>query len=263
MMRKSPSINNKNNEKQSEKLYAGTAICALVVIFEVLIRCKILPNRVLPAPSEILSTFIVSFPKMMPYASYTLGMSLLGFALSFVFGCAIAIVMDRYRMVDKTLSPILTISQSIPTIAIAPVYVLCFGYGLTPKLLVIISTCFFPIAINFLDGLKSADKDMLRMVKSMGAGNIKSFFMVKLPASLEGLFSGVRIAATYCIMGSVVAEWLGGDKGIGVYMIRVKRSYSYDKMFAAILLVVILSIALTYAVSFVKKNIITWKDTEK
>lgn len=234
-------------------------ILLILIAFEMLVDFGIISNRVLPPPTTIVKTLIHELPLMSAYILYTLRLALTGFLIAFLLALVLAIVMDNVPLVEKAIYPILLITQTIPTIALAPILVLWFGYGEAPKLILIVSVCFFPIAINLLDGLKSADKDLLKMLKSMGAGKLKRFWLAKLPSSMGGMFSGLKIAATYCIMGSVVAEWLGGAKGIGVYMIRVKKSYSYDKMFASIIVVIVLSLLLTQLMVMLRKIIIKWE----
>ena len=129
------------------------------------------------------------------------------------------------------------ITQTIPTIAIAPILVLWMGFGMAPKITLVVITTFFPITIGLLDGYKSVDPDAIRLMKAMGASRAQIFRHVKFPGALPQFFSGLKISASYAVVGAVVSEWLGGFNGLGVYMTRVKKAYSFDKMFAVIIFI--------------------------
>ena len=259
LKRKSGNIGKNKEKKRLAWLAPLCTIAALAVVWEVVARAGVIHVAFLPAPGKILLTTLRILPSVFPEIGYTLGITSAGFGLALCLGFAAALVMDMSKAVERSLHPLLVISQTIPTIALAPLFVLWFGYGILPKLLVIMSVCFFPIALNLLGGLQSAPPGMLGLLKSMGASRMKRFAMVKLPSALPQFFSGLKIAATYSIMGGVIAEWLGGNRGIGVYMIRVKRSYSYDKMFAAILIVVLLSLAVVALVDVVRRLCVRWE----
>jgi len=153
----------------------------------------------------------------------------------------------------------LIITQTIPTVAIAPLLVLWLGYGILPKISLIIITSFFPITIGLLDGFKSADPDALNLLKAMGATRMQRFVHIKLPSSISNFFSGLRISVSYSIIGAVVAEWLGGFSGLGVYMTRVRKSYSFDKMFAVIFFISIISLLLMMGVSLLQRAVMPWE----
>lgn len=166
--------------------------------------------------------------------------------------------MDRFRFVRDSVYPLLILTQTIPTVAIAPLLVLWLGYGILPKVVLIVITCFFPMTIGLLSGFASADGDLINLMRAMGATKGQIFRYVKLPSSAEQFFSGLRISASYSVVGAVIAEWLGGFEGLGVYMMRVKKSYSFDKMFAVILLISIISLLLIKAVDLIKKRSMPW-----
>lgn len=129
-----------------------------------------------------------------------------------------------------------------------------------PKVLLIFSTCFFPLTISILTGFKNIDEDMLKLMKSMDSSYIKTLFIVKIPLSMKNFFSGLKISATYAIVGAVVSEWLGGENGIGVYMTRVKKAYAFDKMFASIIIISLLSLLLVWFIKILENKIIYWKE---
>lgn len=136
------------------------------------------------------------------------------------------------------------------------------GYGMAPKVALVVIVTFFPITVGLLDGLKSADPDAIELLEAMNATDWQIFRHIKLPSSIPYFFAGLRIAVSYSVVGAVISEWLGGFEGLGVYMIRVKKSYSFDKMFAVILLVSCISLLLMKLVSVLKKACMPWAKEE-
>jgi ABC-type nitrate/sulfonate/bicarbonate transport system permease component len=166
--------------------------------------------------------------------------------------------MDSNRLLKQSLSPLLLLTQTMPTVAIAPLLILWLGYGSAPKITLVFLVCFFPMTVGLLGAFARADGDAIRLLLSMGATRRQIYRFIKLPQALPAFFSGLKIAGSYSIIGAVISEWLGGDAGLGVYMIRVRRSYSFDKMFAAILLTSALSIALVKIIELIEKRVVRW-----
>lgn len=184
----------------------------------------------------------------------------LGLGIGIMLGFLMAVIMDRFEFAYKAIYPVLIITQTVPTVAIAPLLVLWLGYGMLPKVTLIVVTSFFPITVGLLDGFKSADKDGLNLLRTMGATPFQNFMHVKLPSSIGYFFAGLRISVSYSVIGAVVAEWLGGFDGLGVYMTRVRKSYSFDKMFAVIFFISIISLILMYAVKRLQKICMPWEN---
>jgi ABC-type nitrate/sulfonate/bicarbonate transport system permease component len=134
-----------------------------------------------------------------------------------------------------------------------------FGFGVLPKVMVVILVCFFPIVVSLLEGLGSLDNDLLNLMKSMKANRWQIFYLAKFPASLGSFFSGLKIAATYSIIGAVIGEWMGGKAGLGVYMTRVRQSFALDKVFASILVIIILSMILFKIIELIQLFAMPWK----
>lgn len=166
---------------------------------------------------------------------------------------------DHFQGFYKAFYPIMVITQTIPTIAIAPLLVLWMGYEMAPKVTLIVIVTFFPIAIGLLEGFQSADKDTVNLLKAMGANRLQIFLHVKFPSSLGRFFASLRISVSYCVVGAVISEWLGGYNGLGVYMTRVRKSYAFDKMFAVIFLISAISLLLMWLVSILQKKCMPWE----
>ena len=217
----------------------------------------------LPSPVDVVKVFLEDFPNLMSHAwvsvEEALAGLLIGTALAFVLACG----MDRFLNLEKTVLPLLVASQTIPTIAIAPLLVLWMGFGVEPKIALVVITTFFPIAVGLLDGFKSADADAIALLRSMGATRRQIFLHVKFAAALPYFFSGLRISASYAVVAAVISEWLGGFEGLGVYMTRVRKAYAFDKMFAVIFLVVIVSLVLMRLVTLLRTVSMPWIRKER
>jgi ABC-type nitrate/sulfonate/bicarbonate transport system permease component len=248
----------KSTKEISNKLIPLLFALFLVLIWEAVVRAGLVPRFILPPPSDVLKAFVMTMPDMIDHILVTLREALTGFAVAIILSLLLAMAMDRFPAVKKALYPLLIVSQTIPIIILAPLFILWFGFGILPKIIVAVLVCFFPIIISLLEGLSSVDVDMINLLKSMGASKSQIFKIVKLPASMVGLFSGLRIAATYSIMGAVIGEWLGGDSGIGFYIVRVKHSFAVDKVFAATLVVIILSMLLFKVITIIQNLSMPW-----
>lgn len=237
-------------------------ISLILIIWQLLSLTGIVPKFMLPSPIDVVNAFINDFSLLMSHAKTTLGEAFLGLSFGILLGFVVAIIMDRYELAYKSIYPVLVITQTVPTVAIAPLLVLWMGYGILPKITLIIITSFFPITIGLLDGFRSTDVDALNLMKAMGANNIQRFIHIKLPSSMSHFFAGLRISVSYSVIGAVVAEWLGGFSGLGVYMTRVRKSYSFDKMFAVIFFISIISLLLMMGVTLIQKYTMPWAKTE-
>lgn len=239
-------------------MYSYLAILGILILWHLLSIFEIVPAYMLPSPLDVIRAFISDFPLLIYHAKTTLLEAFFGLSIGILLGFIAAIIMDRFHAIYKAFYPILIITQTIPTVAIAPLLVLWLGYGLAPKITLIVIVTFFPIAIGLLDGFKSADFDSINLLKAMDASEGQIFKHIKLPSSLSYFFAGLRISVSYSVVGAVIAEWLGGFNGLGVYMIRVKKSYSFDKMFAVILFISLISLMLMKGVTVVQRIIMPW-----
>lgn len=240
-------------------LPALTLIFLIAIFIELFVRIGKIKGFILPAPSSVLESLWVNFDEMAPHMWETFWVCGIGLVCSIIVAVGVAFLMDGIKLIKKTIYPLLIASQTIPIMVITPIIILLLGYGLAPRFLVVVLVCFFPVCISLYDGLQSVDPDMIMLMNSMGANKKEILKHVKFPASMPSLFSGIRISATYCIMATVIAEWQGSNTGLGIYMIRVKRSYDYDRMFAAIILIVLLSLFFFFVAQYAEKKAIRWK----
>ncbi len=233
-------------------------IGALLVFWQAMSSLGIVPSYMLPSPIDVVRAFFEDFSLLMAHSRVTLTEAFIGLFTSVILSIVVAYTMDRFELIQRSVYPLLIITQTVPTVAIAPLLVLWFGYGMLPKIILIVVTCFFPITIGLLNGFASADRDVINLLKSMGASKNQIYRHVKFPSSLGHFFAGLRISSTYAIIGAVISEWLGGYDGLGVYMTRVKKSYNFDKMFAVIFLVSAISLLLMKTVDILHKKSMPW-----
>lgn len=252
----------KRSENIESRLIPALFLLFLMFIWQYISDMKLVEKYILPSPKDIL-TALFTMPDILTHLTATLQEAVVGFAIAIIFAVVLAVVMDRIPVIKKAIYPLVLISQTIPIIALAPLFVIWFGFGMLPKIIVVILVCFFPVLISLLEGLNSTDKDIINLLKSMGASPIQIFKYAKFPSALVSFFAGLRIAATYSIMGAVIGEWLGGESGLGVYMIRFKHSYALDKVFAIILIIVILSLALFKIITIFQSLLMPWEKNNK
>lgn len=219
---------------------------------------EFVPAYMLPSPIDVVKAFADNFSIMMKQAAVTLQETLYGLLIGIAIAFVIASLMDRFTIINKALYPVLVVTQTIPTIAIAPLLVLWMGFGMAPKITLVVITTFFPIAIGLLNGFQSVDEDAINLMRSMGARRLQIFRIIKLPNATASFFSGLRISAAYAVVGAVVSEWLGGFEGLGVYMTRVKKAYAFDKMFAVIVFISAISLVLMCIVVLLEKISMPW-----
>lgn len=237
-------------------------VLGLLVVWELVVDLGIIPNFLLPTPVQVVQALVNDISLIVGHAATTLVETAIGLLIGVALGFAIAVLMDRFEGFYLALQPLVTISQTIPTIAIAPLLVLWFGYGLAPKVILIVITTFFPITVSLISGFRSVDPDVIDLMRTMNASRWQIFRYAKLSAAADQFFSGLRISATYAIVGAVIAEWLGGNSGLGVYMTRVRKSFSYDRMFAAIIVISALSLGLMKLVDLLQRICMPWKRAE-
>ena len=222
---------------------------------------KLLPKFILPTPLEILHSFVRDREFLWYHSWATLKVALLGLVLGVLIACIMAVLMDSLGWLNDLIYPMMVVVQTIPTIAIAPILVLWLGYGILPKIVLIILTTTFPIIVSILDGFRHCDKDMLTLFSLMRANPWQIFWHFKIPVSLPYFYAGLRVSVSYAFITTVVSEWLGGFEGLGVYMIQSKKLFQYDTMFAIIILVSLISLLGMKLVDISEKYVIKWKRT--
>ena len=246
-------------DKIKNYIYPIVTFISILIVWQFIVVSYNVPQYLMPSPTDIIEVFFTDNTNLQMHAMVTLKESLLGFIFSIILALTIGTIMDFIPIVKKCFYPLMLVSQMIPTITIAPLLIIWFGFDSLPKIIMVMATCFFPILINFVDGIENIDKDYLNLFKTMDASKLKTFIHLKLPMSLESLFTGLKISATYAFVSATVAEWLGGSIGLGVYMVRAKSAYALDKVFASTILVIVFSLMFVMIVNILKKIMLRHK----
>lgn len=246
-------------KKNFNKYSSFISVFLVLIIWQLAGHFSLLPKFIFPTPIEIVKAFIREIDLLLFHSKITLIETGVGLILGITIASLLAILMDRYKIVYKMLYPLLILTQTVPTIAIAPILILWLGYDMTPKIVLIIITTTFPIIISILDGFKHCDEDQIQLMKLMNASEFQILKHLKFPASLGYFFAGLRVSVSYAFITAVVAEWLGGFEGLGVYMTRVKKAFEYDSMFAVIFLISAISLINIEIVKIIEKKVLKWK----
>ena len=252
----------KKLQNTTNKLWPAAAILVILAIWQTASGTGMVSKFLLPSPVDVVRAFVNDFPLLMANARVTILESFIGLLMGVVIGFLMAVLMDHFDKLYKAFYPLIVLTQTVPTVAIAPLLVLWFGYEMLPKVILIVIVTFFPITVSLLDGFRSADKDTISLMRSMGASKLQIFRYVKFPGSLSQFFPSLRISASYAVVGAVISEWLGGFEGLGVYMIRVKKGFAFDKMFAVIFMISAISLLLMWAVNLLQKKCMPWENRE-
>lgn len=249
----------KNLKTIASRHIGSLSILTVLILWQASGNFGLLPKFIIPTPLEILYAFYRDSALLFFHSKVTMIEAIIGFSAGIVIASLLAIIMDSFKWINDAIYPLLVLSQTVPTIAIAPILVLWLGYGILPKVVLIVITTTFPIVISILDGFRHADKDTITLLKLMNANRFQILWHVKIPTSLSYFYAGLRVSVSYAFISAVVAEWLGGFEGLGVYMIRAKKLFQYDTMFAIIILISAISLFSMWLVKQSEKRVIKWK----
>lgn len=215
---------------------------------------------ILPSPTEILKTiWELRKPLFTVHLPSTMGVTFLGLIISIVLGLFLAVVMDLNKTVERALYPIIIASQTIPTMAIAPLFVLWFGYGMGSKVLVTILVTFFPIAITVYDGFKSTKREMEELLITYGATKKDVFIKLKIPSALPYFFSSIKMAIPLSIIGSAIGEWLGAQSGLGYFSKRMMTQLNGAGVFAPIVILSVVAMIVVYIITLIENAVVKWR----
>lgn len=231
---------------------------ALLAFWEVYVRAGQVSSTILPTPSAIVQALIANWDVISVHTVQTLVETVLGLAAATVLGLLLAILLDISLWTRRAVYPLLVTSQTIPIIALAPLLLIWFGFGLEPKVIVVTLYCFFPIAVASADGLLGSDPDLVRLMRSMRASRWQTLWLVRLPGAMPSFFSGLRIAATYSVTGAIFGEYVGAYQGLGIYMQTSAHSFAIVLVFAAILVTAVLSLLLFGLVAVIERIALPW-----
>ncbi|WP_139998224.1 ABC transporter permease [Paenibacillus paridis] len=219
----------------------------------------ILKEWMVPSPVMIIEEAIRIWPRLMEHTEATVQLTLLGFAGGTAVGFVLAALLHLIPGVRTAVYPLLVLSQNVPVIAIAPILTMLLGWGLLPKVLLVMMVCFFPITVAMLGGLMNTDQPLRNYLQMIGIRKWKLFWKLELPHAIVHLFSGLKIAASYSVLSAVVAEWLGTNKGLGAFMLISSKGFKPDRVFAAVFIIVVLSLTLFGLIALAERLVIRWR----
>lgn len=239
------------------------AIITFLLIWEFSVRLFEVETWILPAPSIIVIEMREVLLAFLPHVVSTVKLVMIGFSIGTMLGLTFATILYHSEKVRETVYPFLVLSQNIPIIVLAPLLLIWFGLGDTPKIIIIAMTSFFPITIATLTGYKQTDRELIHYMKMMGATKRQLFTKLIFPYALPSIFSGMKISATYSMLTGVVAEWLGAQKGIGVFMTLASSSYQTPRVFVAIIITMILSLSFFALIVLIERLVMKWNREEQ
>jgi len=235
------------------------AVIFFLAAWQVSVSLFHIEKWILPSPTDIAGEFSGNAAGIGAHTLATLRLTMIGFPIGIAVGLIVALLLHLIPWAKRSFYPLIILSQNVPSIALGPLLIIWFGFGLLPKIVLITLVCFFPVAVAAMGGLAQSDRMMMNYMKMAGASKWQIFTKLELPSSLPSMFSGMKISASYAVMGAVVAEWIGADKGIGVYMLLQKSAYRTDRMFVAIMIIVLLSLVLFALIVLLEKWLVRWK----
>ena len=233
-------------------------VLVTIAVWELVIQVFDVPTYIWSSPSLIAETIAEEYSDLLSHSGVTLMETLVGFAFAVFFGLAFGLLLHFSVIAKKALYPLLIASQSIPTVVLAPVFVLILGFGLWPKVAVVALFCFFPIVVGTIDGLTGVDREYIRMMLTLDATRFGIFRRVEFPAALPQIFTGTRVAATYAAIGAVFGEWAGSESGLGWQMLQAKGRLDTALVFADIVFITVMALALFGVVSLIERLTIPW-----
>jgi NitT/TauT family transport system permease protein len=231
---------------------------ATVVLWEAAVRTFSISSFIIPAPTKIVQALVAQWGALMHATAVTAGEILFGFLVSVAVGVALALVIVRFDWLGRALYPLVVLFQNVPKVALAPIFILWFGYGLIPKIGLILVIAFFPVTLSMLAGMQSVDNSLLALMNSVGAGPTEVLLRIRVPHSLPSLMAGTKIAATLSVIGAIVGEFAGASDGLGYTIQFASTQLDTAQVFAALLLVSVLGIAFYYAAEILERAVVPW-----
>ncbi len=235
----------------------------LLVAWEVLVRLLGVKMYILPPPSAVLATLWTKWPTIGTAAWYTAQPMLIGYGLAVVIGVALALSFALSRLIESIVYPQIVFLQIIPKIAIAPLFMIWFGYGLTSKVLIVFLLSFFPVVVSAVQAFRSMDRDILDLARITGASPVRMFFKVQVPHALPTMFTGFKVAAALASTAAVVAEFVSSDRGLGYLLVDYTNRFDTPGVFAAILVLSIMGLTLYAAVEAIERISIPWHVSQR
>ena len=230
----------------------------VAAVWELAIRLFHVSTFVLPPPSAIIRSLIANRTQLASAAESTALEILLGFVLAAITGIAVALVIVRFERFGRALYPLIVLFQNVPKVALAPIFILWFGFDLAPKILLIVVIAFFPVAIDMLAGLQSVEQSFVSLMQSVGASRTKILLRVRIPHSLPHLMAGLKVAITFSVIGAIVGEFAGANHGLGYLIEFASTQLDTPLIFAGLIVISVLGLAFYYVVELAERVLVPW-----
>jgi NitT/TauT family transport system permease protein len=238
-------------------------IVILVAVWDLTIRIFKIPPYLVPTPAAILQQIAQQWPMLLQESVPTINATLGGFALSVAIGVPIAMLVAYSPLVESYLYPLVVFSQSIPKVAIAPLFVVWFGFGLFPRILVAFLLGFFPVVVSTVMGFKSVERDLIDLARSMGSPPLKMFFKILLPHALPAIFSSMKVSITLAVVGAVVGEFVGANSGLGYVLQRANGNFDQPLIFSALVVLSVIGSLLFVALDVLERFAVPWHSSQR
>lgn len=238
--------------------YPVGVIVLAILAWEIVVDVANVPEYIICKPSEVVAEFIDRPGYYLEHLWATLIATVAGLALGVLVAVLLALAMSYIPVFEYSVYPIIVTSQAVPKVALAPLFIIWFGFGISSKILMAFLICFFPLVIDTLSGLKSVNPDYVRMVRSMGASEWDVARRIKIPSALPHFFAGLKVASAFAMVGAVVGEFTGASEGLGYVIVQSQSTLNVQGVFASVVLLSIVGILLFYAVALVERLVIPW-----
>ncbi|SFN04369.1 putative hydroxymethylpyrimidine transport system permease protein [Pleomorphomonas diazotrophica] len=239
-------------------LQALVSFAAVLVLWQAAATGLALPSFLLPSPADVVAAYGAYGPRLLTEAGVTLAETMLGLAAGIAFGLLAGFAVSASPLAGRLLSPLLVVSQALPVFALAPLLVLWFGFGLASKVVMTTLVIFFPVASAFADGLRRTPPHFLDLARLNGAGRLRTLRLIRVPAALPALVTGIRVAAVYAPIGAVIGEWVGASRGLGLLMVQANARMQTPLLFAALGVLAAATLLLKIAVDRLTLRLIPW-----
>lgn len=234
------------------------SVGGLFLLWETYARLSGIPPTTLPAPSRVMAQGALQYRALWDNTLPTISATLLGFTCSVCTAFVFSVLIDFFSPLRRALLPVFIISQTLPMIAIAPLVVLWFGFGLAPKIMLVALVTFFPMLIALVQGYASTEDEIEQLLASMGAPRWRIFLLARLPSALRYFFAGLRISVTYAVVGAIFSEYAGAAKGLGIYILNAKNNFRPDLVLAAVMVSATLTLILFGATVLIQHLSMPW-----
>lgn len=240
-------------------MYPTGTVVLLLLVWQALVTALKIESFLLPSPLAIAAEIRDQFGLLMQNAAVTLGATLAGFALSILVAVPLSVAIVAWPLLGRAVYPLLIASQTVPKVAIAPLFIVWFGFGVMPKILVAFLIAFFPVVISCVVGLDSVDRDMLQLFRSMGASTAQEFRKLRFPSAVPSIFGGLKVAITFAVVGAVVGEFVGSNSGLGNLLLVGTGQLDTELVFASITVLTAMGVILFYIIELLERWSTRWR----